>query len=290
LKKSAKVLLTGSSGFIGCNLKSMLVAEGHETFEATKENGFDLSMRNWSSLIPKKPFDYVIHLAQSAYYRDFPDGACDMMRINLEATFELLEWNRKHCAGSFLFASTGTVYGQKPYALTEKDVAAPSSFYGATKLCAEHLIEQYQAFFPTHIMRLFGVYGPGQKSMVIINLIEKILRNKEIVLANGIGLKFNPLFVEDCSRILCGLIKSKSTHSNVLNVAGKEVVGLGEVVEKLGELLNVPPRVTITQDLETNLVANIEALEDLFPAFEATALDVGLGKTCKWVQDQKIFC
>ena len=113
----------------------MLVAEGYEIFEVSRGNGFDLSKRNWTKFIPKKPFDYVIHLAQSAHYRDFPDGACDMMRINIEAaTFELLEWNRKHCAGSFLFASTGTVYRQKPNAITEKDVAAPSSFYGATKL------------------------------------------------------------------------------------------------------------------------------------------------------------
>ena len=268
----------------------MLVAEGYEIFEVSRGNGFDLSKRNWTKFIPKKPFDYVIHLAQSAHYRDFPDGACDMMRINIEATFELLEWNRKHCAGSFLFASTGTVYRQKPNAITEKDVAAPSSFYGATKLCAEQLIEQYQAFFPTQIMRLFGVYGPGQKSMVIINLIEKILRNKKIVLANGIGLKFNPLFIRDCCQIIRYLIKRESSSSTILNVAGKEIVELREVVEKLGKLLNVTPRVTTTNDLETNLVANINALEDLFPAFEATALDVGLGKTCKWVQDQKIFC
>lgn len=288
-KNSHQILLTGSSGFIGRNLKANLLAEGYEIFEINRKNGFDLSNRNWTKSIPNKSFDYIIHLAQSNQYRDFPDGAVDMVQINIEATFEFLEWSRNNGIKCFFYASTGNVYEQKPSPLTENDRTLPNSFYGTTKLCAENLIIQYQKYFNTKIMRLFGVYGPGQKSMIIINLIEKILKNKEILLAKGIGLKFNPLFVEDCSRIICYLIKRESSSSTILNVAGREIVELREVVEKLGKLLDVTPRVTTTDDLETNLVANINALKNLFPTFGTTSLSTGLEKTSKWVQEQNLF-
>ncbi len=288
-ENSPRILLTGSSGFIGCNLKASLLAEGYEIFEVSRENGFDLSKRNWTKFIPKEPFEYVIHLAQSTQYRNFPGGADDMVRLNIEATFELLEWSRKNGIKCFFFASTGNVYKQKPLSLTENDSTLPNSFYGTTKLCAENLIIQYQKFFNTKVMRLFGVYGPGQKSMIIVNIIEKILKNKEIVLASGIGLKFNPLFIRDCCQIICYLIKRESSSSTILNVAGEEIVELREVVEKLGKLLNVTPRVTTTNNLETNLVANINALKDLFPTFAATSLSTGLEKTCKWVREQNLF-
>ena len=164
--KNKKVILTGSDGFIGNKLKIYLTNKGFDVYEISRKNGYDLSLRNWTDKIPKESYYCVIHLAQSQFYKSFPDGANDMMFVNVDATYELLEWGRKHQIKNFVFASTGNVYKLKNTDYREEDKLEPNSFYGATKLCAESIVTQYKIFYPVQILRLFGVYGPGQKSIL----------------------------------------------------------------------------------------------------------------------------
>ena len=70
-----KILITGSTGFIGTNLVSFLKNNNSiEILEASRENGFDLSHDGWTKNLPKNEIDIVIHLAQSSLYRNFPEG------------------------------------------------------------------------------------------------------------------------------------------------------------------------------------------------------------------------
>ena len=61
----------------------------------------------------------VIHLAQSRHDRTFPEGADDVVDVNVAATARLLDYARSAGAGRFVLASTATVYRRSQGPLTE---------------------------------------------------------------------------------------------------------------------------------------------------------------------------
>ncbi|MFC1809604.1 NAD-dependent epimerase/dehydratase family protein [Candidatus Omnitrophota bacterium] len=226
-----KIVMTGSTGFIGTHLMSFLTQDGYDVFEASRNNGFDLAVPGWTKSLPHEKFDCVIHLAQSHAYRDFPDGALDMINVNVRSTVELLEWSRAHCVKRFIFASSGTVYEEMKQKICEKDPCVAHSMYAASKLSAECCIQQYAEFFEVVIMRLFGVYGPGQKDKVIPSIIERIASDETIELMGEKGLFLTPLFITDCVEVIAELLNAKLDENElIVNVAGDEIVSLDEIV------------------------------------------------------------
>jgi nucleoside-diphosphate-sugar epimerase len=221
----------------------------------------DLATPEWLNVLPPEA-DFVVYLAQSRRYRDFPDGAADMLRINVYAVFELLEWARKHGVRKFLYASTGNVYRPGAALLHETDPCEPASLYAATKLSAEHLIRQYRRFFQTTILRLFSVYGPRQPDMIVPMMVERVRTGQEITLAQGVGLYFTPLYVSDCVDMLMGLLMGAqlSAETEIYNLAGNDVVQLDEVVELIASMLGVSPLVRHTDNTPTYLLGSNEKI------------------------------
>lgn len=260
-----KILITGARGFIGRHLVSglsqccdaqifALDIKGENKKENLCESlSADMAIPGWTEIIPGS-MDVVVHLAQSLRYRDFPEGADDMVRININATFELLEWCRKNYVKKFIFSSTGNVYRPSKNLLGEDHPCEPATMYAATKLSAEHLAAQYRSFFYVQILRLFGVYGPGQTGMTISNVIERIRTGEEITLAQGAGLYFTPLYITDCVMMILKLLNLDD--SCLFNLSGNERINLGQVV-KIAELaLNRQANINLTDNSPAYLQGN----------------------------------
>jgi UDP-glucose 4-epimerase len=253
-----RILITGARGFIGRHLINRLLrCSDTQIFaldvpgDSKREHSYqslsvDMSLPGWSEIICE-PMDTVVHLAQSLRYRDFPEGAYDMVKININGTFELLEWCRKNSVKKFIFSSTGNVYKEQKQKLTENDICEPTSMYAATKLSAEHLVKQYSIFFQTIILRLFGIYGPGQSNMTIPNIIESVRKGNEITLAQKIGLNMTPLYISDCIEMIYKLIMDNNLGKNILlNMASSEAIHLGDIIKKIENYLNCKAIIKIT--------------------------------------------
>ena len=234
-RMALSILLTGSSGYIGKHLHNYWSQKGEcEVVRVDRSAGFDLSGYDWTSRLPERNVDVVIHLAQSRRYREFPGGTQDMVRVNVGSTVELIEWARKHGAKRFIFASTGTVYSQRSEKLKETAECKPDSMYAATKLSAEYLIQPYSVFFEIVIARLFTVFGPAQPHMLVTDMIERVQTDREIMLAGGVGIYITPLFIEDCVKVLsCLAVVPMADAVTILNVSGDEVLSLGEIIAKI---------------------------------------------------------
>src|SRR5689334_14237315 len=116
-----KLLVTGAHGFIGNHLIREL-QNRHEVFALARKLPPQSTSgpTRWIEQDLNRPLDYarlpqrvdaIIHLAQSEFYKQFPERADDIFNVNTNSTFQLLEYGRKSGAEHFVFTSTVGVYG-----------------------------------------------------------------------------------------------------------------------------------------------------------------------------------
>lgn len=238
------ILVTGAMGFIGRYLLEHL--KGRHTVYALARTEHlvgvpsdvipipqDLTEPLDRALLPES-IDAVIHLAQSDFYRAFPERADDMAAVNVGSTVRMLDYAREAGAKCFLAASTGGVYGYGPRPFCETDTAEPPDFYTATRRSAELLIAPYQRFFRTVIFRFFFVYGPGQRGMLVSTLMGRLLRGEPITIQGNPGLRINPIHVLDVVRTFESALDLDD--SGIFNIAGNEDVTMSELLEVMSEV------------------------------------------------------
>jgi nucleoside-diphosphate-sugar epimerase len=235
-----RLLLTGATGFIGGRLLRRLAAS-HDIVAVARSVPADATPRvEWVEHDLARPLhhaslpsrvDAVVHLAQSKRYRDFPEGARDIFAVNVRSTFDLLEYARTAGASTFVFASTGGVYGASERPFVESDRLNPLNFYLTSKYSAEALVSSYQTFFRTVTFRFFFVYGPGQRRMLVPSLLERVLDSQTITIDGNPGLRINPIYVEDAVRAIEPALEHGD--SDLFNVAGDEVVTILDLVRAM---------------------------------------------------------
>jgi UDP-glucose 4-epimerase len=173
----------------------------------------------------------------------------------------------------FIFTSTANVYSPSDQLLEEDSPTVPESFYGATKLAAENFARQYQPYFQVDILRLFTIFGPGQRSMLIPTMIERIKNGKEIILAENVGISLTPIYIADLLNVINQFIQlSAIDRSRTVNVCGSSVVSLKKIV-------GIPAKTRITESKATSMKGSCAALERIIGSFCITDLNNGLQST-----------
>ena len=220
-----RVLVTGSSGFIGFHLCRRLLAEGWlVTGLDAMTTYYDVALkeRRRGMLLQSPGFRFVearvetpgvmaglmseaevvIHLAAQAGVRHSIEAPRSYVEANLLGTFEVLEAARAHSPAHLLIASTSSVYGSNtamPYA--EGDRADhPMSFYAATKKAGEAMAHSYAHLYgvPTTLFRFFTVYGPwGRPDMALFRFTKAILQGEPIEIYNHGEMRRDFTFIDD---------------------------------------------------------------------------------------------
>ena len=188
----SRILVTGATGLCGRALCLRLLEKSHEVFAVVKDREaklpkgvspvfIDLS-KHWEiELLPSK-IDMIVHLAQSPHFRDFPDRALDIFKVNVESTARLLDYGKRIGIEKFIYTSSGGIYGNGSHAFQENAPVEPTSKLGhylGTKSCCEILINSYASVFDVVILRPFFVYGPGQNQSM---LMPRLFRNGGLIL------------------------------------------------------------------------------------------------------------
>tara|TARA_B100001559_G_C16496594_1_gene621101 strand:- start:927 stop:1793 length:867 start_codon:yes stop_codon:yes gene_type:complete len=262
------ILVTGAGGFIGSHILELL-QEDFEIFglfhnEPSESIGVNVLVGNLandiSHTLPRK-IDIVLHLAQSNFYRDPKNNGQDIFDINTLSTFNLLNWAKKAGAHKFIFSSTANVYKPTSEILIESSLVKPMSLYAATKASAEMLVGQFSSDFHTTILRVFTVYGPGQKNMLVSQMIERLKSNDEISLAGGKGIFLTPIYISDAAQIMVKLLYlSKYSSGDVFNLSGVEETNLAEIVDILAQILEVKPNLLIKDGSPGSLIGSPKKL------------------------------
>jgi nucleoside-diphosphate-sugar epimerase len=192
-----------------------------------------------SGALPPR-LDSVIHLAQSRDYRRFPEKAVAIARVNVEATLELLDAAREAGAKTFVFASSGGVYGGATHPIKEDASVTGPDFYLSTKLAGEALALGYRSEFDIQVLRLFFVYGRGQSpDRFFAKLVRTVLSGEPVVLYGPEGISLNPIHVSDVAAAMSASLGLAGSH--VVNVAGAEVITLRALADLIGSHVGRAP-------------------------------------------------
>src|SRR5881628_2780832 len=171
-------VVTGATGLIGSRLIDALLPEYAVHGVARRPparhgmtwHALDLATTcDLGSLPPRA--DAVVYLAQSEYFRDFPERSSNVFQVNVASLLRFLDYARKAGVRNFVFASSGGVYGSGDFQMSEEiqiTARGDLGFYLTTKLCSEILAQNYSGFFSVVVLRFFFVYGPTQRQTMLV--------------------------------------------------------------------------------------------------------------------------
>ena len=182
-----KLLVTGLNGFVGCHLQALLASMASGPWQLLASKPHDLldcaSLDTW--LQDDCP-DAVIHLAGQTFV---PEAFRDPQRtieVNLLGTLNLLQaLKRRGFSGTFLYVSSGDVYGQvaeSQLPIVEALAPQPRNPYAVSKVAAELLCQQwsYSESWRIVIARPFNHIGSGQgESFVIPSMARQLVRVRQ---------------------------------------------------------------------------------------------------------------
>ena len=260
-----KILITGSSGFIGFHLSKFLLEKGNNVYGIDSMNNYyDVSLKKarLKILLKYKKFSFskidlgnnkkiikifkkfkpkvVIHLAAQAGVRYSIDKPRVYLRSNIDGTFNVIESSHKVRVNHLIMASSSSVYGaNKKIPFKEIDKTETQlSIYASTKKANESMAHSYSNIWniPITMLRFFTVYGPwGRPDMALFKFTKGILENKKIDIYNNGKMYRDFTYIDDIVNGINLLIKkppaikqkNKYKNDSLSSVAPFRVLNIG---------------------------------------------------------------
>lgn len=215
-----KVLLTGSNGFIGRNIKAEL--EGKYEMYCPMRNRLDLlNTDSVEEYIKSTSFDIIIHAANTNNTRKVstPYEALDG---NLRMFFNLERC--KDYYGKMYYFGSGAEYDMQHYIPDMKEeyfgTHIPKDPYGFSKYVMSRMCEQNNNIYD---LRLFGVFGKYEEweRRFISNAICRALKGMPITINKNVY--FDYLWVEDLCEIMQWFLANEPKHKHYNVCRGSKI-------------------------------------------------------------------
>ncbi len=302
-----RVLITGGNGFIGRETAGACRRQGHEVFALVRRKGSvgikgvrelglaeNVPGRFLEPLRLSRP-DLVVHCAGLASVPLSEERADECRADNVDLVAEVLGAVREAAPRAcFILPSSAAVYGSPArQPVNEQAPRVPISTYGQSKVEAENLVFAHAKRYPGRcaIVRLFSVYGAGQKRLLIWELISQGLRKEFPLTLRGTGDEVRDfLHVSDLPRAVLTIVGAGPCEGEAYNVASGEAVSVRATALMISRLLNGPGEVKVRGIADETVPARWEADIGMVKSLGFSAsvsLEEGLGRTVSWARELK---
>ncbi len=228
-----KILLLGSSGFIGLNLKEYLI-NFKEEYQLFTPSSRDLDLTKESMVydyLKEYKFDVVIHaavcnprrLAEGTIYHELDSDL--RMFFNLERYHELF--------GKMLYFGSGAEYDKSENISSVNETVlgngVPKNEYGLAKYIIGKQIEQSRNIYN---LRIFGLYGKYEnwRTTFISGACCKAIKNLPITIRQNVY--FDYLYIDDFCNLVKWFIDNKPNYHTYNMCSGKKI-DLLSIAEKV---------------------------------------------------------
>ena len=232
-----RVLIAGC-GYVGCELARRLVAEGHQVWglrrnpealpDGVEPVAADLLDPELARHLP--PAEFVVYAAASdggtpeAYRAIYVEG--------VRNTLTALQEREGPPVERFIFVSSTGVYGDTGGNwVDEESTTEPDSFRGSEVLEGEEVA--LAAPFPSLVLRLGGIYGPGRN-----RLLRMVVQGRARCPGDG-PIWSNRIHRDDAARALEHLLTIPDPHSVYLGI-DDEPTPLCQVYREVATMLDAP--------------------------------------------------
>lgn len=311
-----KILVTGSSGFIGfhtClrllkNTKcSVIGIDNYDNYYSTslkkarnsilkknkrfKSIKLDIcSKKKINERLKKYKFDAIIHLAAQAGVRYSFINPQKYIDTNIFGFSNIINFGIKNKVKKILYASSSSVYGDSnKFPINEENILLPKNIYGLSKKINEDLAQEIGKIYKIKLigLRFFTVYGPwGRPDMLIMKYIKSFILNNIFYLNNFGKHERDFTYIDDVTNIIKKLLsfKEKNVEHEVYNICSNRPVNLFNIIkilEKLGVKAKIKKRELQKADVfKTH--GNNKKIRKKLGKINYTSIQYGIKKTVDW--------
>ena len=279
--QAKRVIVFGASGFIGSNfcrhLRELTSLEviGYSSSEC---NMLDQSQVA-KALGDSSPGTSVV-LCSAITPRK--EDSWSAMLKNVEMAHNLCEGIPSTGLRSVIYMSSVDVYGARipSDGIREDTEVDPKSYYALSKLVCEALLRiELPDQCPLTILRIPGIYGPGDQSQSVLGgFINKILRQETIKITGEGTTKRDYVNVAD----LCHIVEQflDSPFAGVVNVATGSSIAIKDLVETAAKVVGLVPTVEFepATRADKDMVFETSRLMSLQPALRFMDLERGIAE------------
>ena len=317
--KNKTFLLTGANGFIvtyiihfliflnekyNFNIKLIIISKNKKKFKSSFKNILKSShihfieqdVSDKIKISKNTKIDFILHAASKASPKLFNKSPIETILPNIFGTYNLLKISCDRKIKSFIFFSSGEVYGDHSGIIEEHNLLhfnhlTNRASYAESKKMGETLCHSFfkERNIPIKILRLFHTYGPCMNlndDRVMMDFVKSIITNKKIILRSDGNQKRSFCYIADVLKgIFILLLNGK--NGEAYNIANpKETTTIKKLALKLAKNNNAKFIKSINKNNKlTNFVKNaipsIKKINAL--GFEpTTSLDKGFERTIKY--------
>lgn len=268
-----RVLVTGSSGFIGHAITEKLTNNGYTVVGLDRLN-FSGDLNRIADILKPETrhlysvvhhdlrssigptlseklgqFDYILHIAASSHVDRSISDPMSFVLDNVVGTCNILQFAREQTAlKKFVYFSTDEVFGPAPPGVLYDEYSRYNSTnpYSASKAGGEELCVAFRNTYklPIIITHTMNVYGRRQHPEKFIPLCIRKIRNDETVYIHSdetrtiSGSRFY-IHTDDVADAIHFIMKLTTTETK-LNIVGKEEVTNLQVAQYVADALGKP--------------------------------------------------
>ena len=310
-----KILVTGSSGFIGYHLIKNLISIGYEVVGIDDHNdSYDPKLKKRRNELLRSDlftfyqtsihdlddisneFDVAINLAAQAGVRVHKDREHLYKETNIDGFEKFCNFCKRKNINKVIYASSSSVYSDENNGefFEHRSKIMPKSVYGKSKLHNEEYAQKNCMKNNVDMvgLRFFSVYGPwGRPDMAYYLFTEQLKNKKPITLYNNGQMYRDMTYIDD---IIDGIVSSMEYVGNKEDLGSHEIFNLGnnkpvstiELLDQLKKNLNLVKNFSvITKDSKNESYythASIEKAQRILGYNPKVSFRTGISNFLEW--------